>query len=706
MILLKQIKITNFLSHKDTEIVFNTEEKILIDGDSGAGKSTIVDALVWGLYGVGRSENKSLVFKGEEKATVEIVLEDTNTGRLSVIVRSTTNKGKHTLNLLARKGKKEEMSNLTGIKDIQNYIEKELIGASYLLFVNSVVHTQDGNELFVTQSALKRKELLLEIVNANDFDDNYELAKKKINELEIEENTLKTTILEKNAFISSIKERTAGKESIKTNIKDLKASIKETKSSIDEKEKKYEEVRDNVNKLGILRVELLNLNNNKNVAETELNEVLVAEAQLGLYNGIIDLFEKQQKSEETLKERRDKLTYEIEENDKKIKEYNVFLSSKPVCDSSSYTWKINKLEESLKEASHIETCPSGSLCPYVKRGQDGMIKIATELNEIKTEFELKKKEVENWEVLKNSIKEPTDNSILNAELINVNKELNDVINYKMSLIEKKAKKEALDSLVNTKGAKIITRDKLDFEIANAEREYSEISENIKGLDGVNFQSEIKILRSKLEDETSKLSRYESMLESIKTDEIELANEQKKIDKIEKEELPVISEKTRKVKLVKEAFGSHGLKTVVIDYMIPQLEDNINEILSRLSEFRVRLDTQTEKSSGDGAKEGLFITIINDLGEELPFANYSGGERLKVTVAISEALANLQKVNFRVFDEVFIGLDANSTDNFAMILERLQTKFSQVLCISHLQSIKDLFDKKIICVKNNGITTIS
>jgi exonuclease SbcC len=118
-----------------------------------------------------------------------------------------------------------------------------------------------------------------------------------------------------------------------------------------------------------------------------------------------------------------------------------------------------------------------------------------------------------------------------------------------------------------------------------------------------------------------------------------------------------------------------------------------------------LDTQAPKTSGDGMKEGLFITIRNDVGEELPYENYSGGEKLKITVAIAEALGGLQKVGFRVFDELFIGLDQDSTEAFASVLERMQERFPQVVCISHLQEIKDLFDEKLTCVKINGVTKI-
>jgi len=161
---------------------------------------------------------------------------------------------------------------------------------------------------------------------------------------------------------------------------------------------------------------------------------------------------------------------------------------------------------------------------------------------------------------------------------------------------------------------------------------------------------------------------------------------------------------KRLKLLKDALGSTGIKALAVDYMIPRLEDKINEVLSQMSDFRVQLDTQ-KKSQSDTTIEGLFITIRNERGEEFDFASYSGGEKLKITVAISEALASLQKVGFRILDELFVGLDEDSTEAFVNVLAQVQSRFKQMLCITHLRGIKDLFERKVTLVKFEGKSTI-
>jgi exonuclease SbcC len=166
------------------------------------------------------------------------------------------------------------------------------------------------------------------------------------------------------------------------------------------------------------------------------------------------------------------------------------------------------------------------------------------------------------------------------------------------------------------------------------------------------------------------------------------------------------DQTESLELLKEAFSPRGVKAVIIDYLVPQLEERINGVLSQMSDFRIRLDTQKATVDDEGVKEGLFITVLNDSKEELPFASYSGGEKVKITVAISEALASLMSgVGFRLMDENIVSLDKESTEGFVEVLERLQEKFPQLMIISHLQEVKDMFESKITVVKVNGISKI-
>jgi len=96
-----------------------------------------------------------------------------------------------------------------------------------------------------------------------------------------------------------------------------------------------------------------------------------------------------------------------------------------------------------------------------------------------------------------------------------------------------------------------------------------------------------------------------------------------------------------------------------------------------------------------------------MGEEMSFENYSGGERVRITIAIAEGLASLQSsVGFRIMDEMITGLSSEMIFDFTEVLLRLQNKYSQMLMISHLEEVKELFSEKIIVNKINGISKIT
>lgn len=697
MILLKHLRLNNFLSHEDTNIDFARESKLLIDGVSGSGKSSIVEGIIWALYGKARADNRSIVRRSADDASVTVVLIDASeTGERTVeITRSISGKGSQKLKVTVD-GKAHELYNL---KDLQKWIEEDLIGASYQLFVNSVAYLQGGAESFITQNAARRRELLLEIVKADDFDSIAAKAKDveedvslRIKEIDLELDSITRWKVMANENI----QRKPGLQ------KDLTAVITSIGKLEDEKENAS-------NELAAYSVEIDAANSLREAATAIMKE------KDGVYAALQDA----KASVDKLKNLRlpgvpenisvspgpftvDQIDTMIVSSEEKIskaseidKKRLEMLNKKPQQKDNSRV--IQNIENRIKEIKDADTCPSGDACPHQKDNIELIKRHEKELEVLAKETEDSMSAIFDWEI-QYDLLEPIDVSI---EI----KMLNTLRSLRRETVEYEAEKKILEGRVESIPALEEKFTEVSYRYEQACLKHEAASMNTNEVKYTELKKKVSDLTVQINTERKNEAAIMGDIKYIEKLEgsVEVHNNNETRYTKDREDLVATSSK---VALMRSALGSKGLKQVVIDYLIPRLEERINDVLAQMSDFRIHLDTQKPTVSGEGVVEGLFITIINDRGEEMAWENYSGGEKLKITVAISEALASLQKVGFRIFDETFVGLDDNATEDFAGVVGRLQKRFGQVIAISHLTAIKGMFNNSITIKKSYGISRVT
>lgn len=694
MVKLKQIKLTNFLSHKNTTLDFEENQQLLIDGKSGSGKSAIVDAIVWCFYGIGRADNRSLIKRGAKSAKVAITITSGKTEYQ--VVRSITAAGKH--NLEISEGGSPMLA--SGVKQKQALLQDEILHCSYLLFINSIVYPQENTESFVNQNAAKRKDLLMEIVNAASFDQYYYDIKKYLYDQKEELSNINGGIETVISNISYDEEKIKDKKQIESKLKVAEVAFSAADKVCEDLSKismvnngitiNFNRLTNEINNLKAEHDSKSIERINKNV---EISELMKQNTALPA-----DFDKKYAETRSGLTEIEEQTTKLLSWNDKR----NALLMEKP--QEIVYNMMIDDLNSELinKMNDDIELCPEiKKVCPILVTKRDEAI---VEMN--KKLIELAKKDGEQTKKADIYVKKqielgeaPVVNAIKKAELTKYLGELDAIKQKHESLKDVEQKLAVLQSQITAadEAMKEITskiakyKQEIDLESANLVRPDT--------IDTEIYDAQITLKMAKtevdsLKGESAIISSTEERLERSRG-ELQQFEYNKKL----------LEEKMEDMLLLKEAFGNNGLKAIVTDYVVPKLEDRINDILHQVSDFTIRLDTQKMGISDGVTLEGLFINIYNEIGEEFDFANYSGGEKLKITVAISEALAELQKVGFRVLDELFIGLDEESTESFVEVMNTLQQRFSQMLCISHLTNIKDAFSEKLTVVKQNGVSKI-
>ena len=153
-----------------------------------------------------------------------------------------------------------------------------------------------------------------------------------------------------------------------------------------------------------------------------------------------------------------------------------------------------------------------------------------------------------------------------------------------------------------------------------------------------------------------------------------------------------------------AFGKRGVPAMMIEAAVPEIEAAANGLLGRMTDGRmhVRFNMQKETQAGE-VRETLDIQIADDLGTRA-YELYSGGEAFRVNFAIRVALSQLlarragTQLQTLIIDEGFGVLDASGREHLVEAINAAQKDFVRILVVTHLEELKDAFPARIEITK--------
>ena len=164
--------------------------------------------------------------------------------------------------------------------------------------------------------------------------------------------------------------------------------------------------------------------------------------------------------------------------------------------------------------------------------------------------------------------------------------------------------------------------------------------------------------------------------------------------------------------LREAFGKKGIQAMIIEGAIPEIEQEANRLLSRMTDGRlnVRLKSQRETLKGKTV-ETLDIEVADELGPR-SYALFSGGEAFRIDFAIRIALAKLlarragARLQTLIVDEGFGTQDAQGRERLVEAINSVQEDFERILVITHIEELKDSFPIRIDVFKTPQGSQIS
>ncbi len=708
------LKLSNFTSYSENppELDFTKFKLAAISGLNGAGKSSLLDAITWCIWGSSRAgdSSDSLIHSGADNMSVEFKFE--LDGQIFTIKRARLKKrGGSTV--LEFWGNSHNLTEGT-IKTTQEKIIS-CLHLSFETFTNSSYLRQGHADEFTTKGPTDRKRILADILGLDHYDRLEEKAKEKTKELQSKLTLLDYQLIEIEAELSQ-------KDQREKELSEAQQKVTLTTNQINALEEEIKILQKEKETVTLALQEKTKLEQNLKIQQDELEQILRngkeraerikslesrVKSQENLENKINQLKSGQKKLEELKQQVQKRLEIEKDLNEIQGK-LNLKLQEKKQIET-----EIEKLDLQLKNLSK-----EGAKCPTCGQevGKDQKHDVNSKLKSQKSklqqqllEIQTKKEETEikNLEVKLLSLK--IDYSELNnlekslLELEDLQRQKEQHLQDDASLQTEKKTVEELRSLYKQKALQVKT---LDTEFAKLPKLSSGSSEVLLKLSGK--ESSLQTLRGEESVARGLLGRATELLS--RSEQLEKLSKQKAQEKFELQKEKEIFEE------LSLAFGKKGIQAMIIEAAIPEIEDETNRLLEKLTEGRMKVavltqrETKTKQADGEkGLVETLDIIISDEMGERL-YEMYSGGEAFRVNFCIRLAISKLlthragAKLQFLVIDEGFGSQDAPGRARLIEAIDAIKNDFEKILVITHIEELKEEFPVRIEVSKNTTGST--
>jgi exonuclease SbcC len=263
-------------------------------------------------------------------------------------------------------------------------------------------------------------------------------------------------------------------------------------------------------------------------------------------------------------------------------------------------------------------------------------------------------------------------------------------------------KQRLQELEQNTKNQLNNKLQMEDELKNLKNSLEQFADNRQAIQQLEKQIEQqRSLGDKLIAERGKLEQSFSQIEKL---EQEYAESAKQLEEVNKQ--------YRVYEELSKAFGKNGIQSVMIENILPQLEAETNQILSRLTGNQLHVQFLTQKQGSSKSKkqaakmiDTLEILIADTRGTR-PYETYSGGETFRINFAIRLALAKLlaqragTSLQMLIIDEGFGTQDGEGCDRLIAAINAIAVDFSCILTVTHISQFKEAFHTRIEVYKTN------
>jgi len=170
-----QLIIKNFLSYRDAALDFSGLHTACICGSNGAGKSSLLEAITWAIWGESRATvEDDVIHSGAKEVRIDFTFQS---GQQTYrVIRNRVRGGTSILEFQIETTSGFRALTGKGLKATQDVI-LEHIKLDYETFINSAYLRQGKADEFMLKRPAERKEILAELLKLNQYDELEERAK-------------------------------------------------------------------------------------------------------------------------------------------------------------------------------------------------------------------------------------------------------------------------------------------------------------------------------------------------------------------------------------------------------------------------------------------------------------------------------------------------------------------------------------------------
>lgn len=243
----------------------------------------------------------------------------------------------------------------------------------------------------------------------------------------------------------------------------------------------------------------------------------------------------------------------------------------------------------------------------------------------------------------------------------------------------------------------------------AEKELNSLQEELSQL--VDYSQELKTLEQEVTNCQNNINKLLTKKGGLEQSLSNLKEREKEVKELENR----LQEAQKKYRIYQEltvAFGKNGIPSLMIENILPQLQDEANHILNSLTGSQLSVQFLTQKPKANSSKKSnpqykdTLEIIISDTQGTRSYETYSGGEAFRINFAIRLALSRIlaqrsgTRLQLLIVDEGFGTQDAEGCDRLIAALNEIASEFACILMVTHVNQFKEAFQTRIEVYKTS------